>query len=326
MVIVLPLIAILFSFTLGRYPINPVELFKIIISKIFHLKYSYPQVADTVIFNVRLPRIIGAMLVGASLSTAGVTYQGMFKNPLVSPDVLGASAGAGFGAAIAIYFSFDFIGIQISSFVFSLLAVSVSYMISGRIKHDPILGLVLSGIMIGGLFTSAIGVIKYIGDPYDKLPAITFWLMGSLSAISIDDIQMVIFPIALSGIPLYLIRWRLNVLALGEEEAQALGLDTKKIRILAIVCSTIMTAASISISGIIGWIGLIIPHLCRMIVGPNYKILLPTCAIIGSTYLLLVDDLARVLTTTEIPLGILTTIIGIPFFIHLLMHSNWGWH
>lgn len=305
---------------------HPVQLFKIVAAKIFHIEYSYPQVLDTVIFNVRLPRIIGAMLVGGSLSIAGVTYQGMFKNPMVSPDVLGASAGAGFGAAIAIYFSFGFVGIQITSFAFSLLAVFISCFISGKIKHDPILSLVLSGIMIGGLFTSAIGIIKYIGDPYDKLPAITFWLMGSLSSITTNDINMVILPIVLSGITLHLIRWRLNVLALGEEEAKTLGLDTKKIRIIAIICSTVMTAASISISGIIGWIGLVIPHFSRMIVGPNYKVLLPTCAVVGSTYLLIVDDLARLITTTEIPLGILTTIIGIPFFLYLLLHNNCGWH
>jgi iron complex transport system permease protein len=316
---------LLFSFFVGRYAITPVQLIRIIMAKIFHLNYVYPEILDTVIFNVRFPRIIAAMVVGASLATAGATYQGMFRNPLVSPDILGASAGAGLGAAVGIYFSFSIIGIQLMSFAFSLIAVLSTYMISTKIKHDPMLSLVLSGVMIGSLFSSALGFIKYIADPYDKLPSITVWLMGSLSAVSPRDVWMALMPILIGAIPLYCVRWRLNVLSLGEEEAKALGLNTGKLRFLAIICSTLMTAAAISISGIIGWVGLIVPHLARMLVGPNYKILLPTSILIGGTYLLLVDDLARILTTVEIPLGILTSLIGIPFFLYLFLHSRWGW-
>lgn len=323
--ILLPFISIFLSFMVGRYSINPIQLMNIVWTKIFSLNYTYPEVLNTVVFNVRLPRIIGAMLVGGALAVAGSTYQGMFKNPLVSPDVLGASAGAGFGAAIAIYFSLDLIGIQISAFIFSLLAVFLSYNISFKIKHDPILGLVLSGIMIGALFSSGIAFIKYVADPYDKLPSITYWLMGSLAAVSPQDVYMIIIPMIVGIVPLYFIRWRINVISLGEEEAQALGIDTRKLRFFAIICSTLITAASISISGIIGWVGLIIPHLSRMIVGPNYKVLLPTSIVIGGTYLLLVDDIARIVAVTEIPLGILTSIIGIPFFLFLLIKSRWGW-
>lgn len=249
----------------------------------------------------------------------------MFRNPLVSPDILGASAGACFGAALAIFYSLNYAGIQILSFIFGLLAVSITYAVSSRISHESTLTLVLSGILIGTLFTSGTSLLKYMADPFDKLPAITYWLMGSLSSISSEDVLAVILPMLVGGFILYLVRWRLNVLSLGEEEASALGLDTRKLKMIVILCATMMTSAAVSISGMIGWVGLIVPHLARMIVGPNYKALLPASIIIGGTYLLLVDDLARVMASVEIPLGILTSIIGAPFFIYLLMRSRRGW-
>ena len=201
----------------------------------------------------------------------------------------------------------------------------LAWAVSSRIKHDPMLALVLSGILIGTLFSSGTSLLKYMADPYDKLPAITYWLMGSLASIDNKDVMAAGIPILIGAIPLFLIRWRLNVLSLGEEEATALGLDTKKLRLLVIVCSTLMTSASVSISGLIGWVGLVVPHLARMAVGPNYCILLPASILMGSSYLLLVDDLARLMASVEIPLGILTSIIGAPFFIILLMRSRRGW-
>ena len=212
------------------------------------------------------------------------------------------------------------------AFIGGLLAVSITYGISMRIRHDPMLALVLAGIMIGSLFTAAISCIKYIADPYDKLPAITFWLMGSLASITPRDVYMVLIPILLGGILLYLLRWRLNVLAMGEEEAQVLGINTRLMKTVVIVCCTLMTAAAVSISGMIGWVGLVIPHLARMIVGPNYRVLLPASILLGGAYLLLVDDLARLLASMEIPLGILTALIGVPFFLYLLLNSKWGWN
>jgi len=206
-----------------------------------------------------------------------------------------------------------------------LLAVGLTYGISLRIRHDPMLALVLSGVMIGSLFTAAISCIKFIADPYDKLPAITFWLMGSLASITPRDVYMVLTPILLGGILLYLLRWRLNVLAMGEEEARVLGINTMLMKTVVIICCTLMTAASVSISGLIGWVGLVIPHLARMIVGPNYRVLLPASILLGGAYLLLVDDLARLLASMEIPLGILTALIGVPFFLYLLLNSKWGW-
>lgn len=313
------------SFTLGRYPIAPGQLFKVLISYVIPIKGTWNATVETVIFQVRLPRIFAAILVGAALSAAGAAYQGMFKNPLVSPDILGASAGAGFGAALGIYFSFSVVGIQLMAFLGGIVAVALTYSISIRIKHDPMLALVLSGIMIGSLFTAAISCIKYIADPYDKLPTITFWLMGSLASINQRDVYMVLIPILLGGGLLYLLRWRLNVMAMGEEEASVLGVNTKLMKTIVIICCTLMTAAAVSISGMIGWVGLVIPHLARMIVGPNYQVLLPASILLGGSYLLLVDDLARLLASMELPLGILTALIGVPFFLYLLLNSKRGW-
>lgn len=313
------------SFTLGRYPVAPGQLLSVLASRVFPIEPNWADTVETVIFQVRLPRIFAAILVGLALSAAGAAYQGMFKNPLVSPDILGASAGAGFGASLGIFFSFGMVGIQLMAFLGGLLAVALTCGISSRIKHDPMLALVLSGIMIGSLFSAAISAIKYIADPYDKLPAITFWLMGSLNSITPNDIHMALIPIVSGGSLLYLLRWRLNVLAMGEEEAQVLGINTRLMKTVVILCCTLMTAAAVSISGMIGWVGLVIPHLARMIVGPNYQVLLPASILLGGAYLLFVDDLARLLASMEIPLGILTALIGVPFFLYLLLNRKWGW-
>lgn len=322
---VLPVAAFLLSFPLGRYGIAPGQLVTILGAKVFPIPHTWPSTLDTVVFQVRLPRIIAAMLVGASLSAAGAAYQGMFKNPLVSPDILGATAGAAFGAAVGIFFSFSVAGIQLSSFLFGLLAVGLTYTIGGRIRHDPMLALVLAGILIGTMFSSLTSLLKFLADPYEKLPAITYWIMGSLSSITPKDIRFVIGPMALGLAFLYLLRWRLNVLSMGEEEAKALGLETGRLRIVVILASTMVTAAAVSISGMIGFVGLVIPHLTRMIVGPDYKVLIPASMLLGSTYLLVVDDAARLLSAVEVPLGILTSVIGAPFFIYLILLSKGRW-
>ena len=297
-------------------------MLKVLFSKVLPIVKTWPETIDTIVFKVRLPRIIGAMLVGASLSVSGAVYQGMFKNPLVSPDILGVTSGSAFGAALAIFLSFNTVEIQISSFIFGLIGVSLVYLISKRIKDDPLITLVITGVLVGSIFTSLTSLIKYLADTDDKLPTITFWLMGSLTGISPKDIKTVLIPILLGMIPLYILRWHLNVLSLEEDEAKTLGLDTGKLRVIVIACSTLMTAAAVSISGMIGWIGLVIPHLSRMIVGPDYRVLLPTTILLGSSYLLLIDNIARALTTVEIPLGILTSLVGAPFFIFLLLTNR----
>lgn len=320
--IILLIISFFISFGIGRYPVSIDQLLKVLSSKIFPIEKNWPDTIDTIVFQVRLPRIIGGILVGAALSLSGAVYQGMFKNPLVSPDILGVSSGAAFGAALAIYLSFNTVGIQITSFIFGLIAVGLVYLISSKIKEEPIISLVITGVLVGSIFTSLTSLIKYLADTEDKLPTITFWLMGSLSSISPRDIKVIVIPIILGIIPLFILRWKLNVLSLEEDEAKTLGLDTGKTRIIVIICSTLITAASVSISGMIGWIGLVIPHLSRMIVGPDYRILIPTTLLLGSTYLLLIDNIARGLTTVEIPLGILTSLIGAPFFIFLLLTNK----
>lgn len=318
------LISVTISICTGRYAIPVSQLFTIIVGKTFGLKQTWPDTLETVLFNVRFPRIIVALFVGACLATAGSTYQGLFKNPMVSPDILGASAGAGFGAAMAILLSFGSVGIQISAFAFGLLAVAVSYSLSriiGR-NNNAILVLVLTGMVVQSMFQAFISITKYVADPESKLPAITFWLMGGLNTATWKDVWVLLVPLIIAAVPLFLIRYKINVLSFGEEEAQAMGVDTNRIRIIIIVCSTLLTAASVSVSGMIGWVGLIIPHVARLIVGPNYKVLLPASFLIGATYLLLIDDLARSLFVTEIPLGILTAIVGAPFFLFLLLKGR----
>lgn len=325
--LIMPIVAFFISFTLGRYAISIPEILDIFYAKLFGLKSTWPETVETVIFNVRIPRIVAAMLVGASLSVSGATYQGLFKNPMVSPDILGASAGAGFGAAIAILMSYGTVGVQISSFMFGIGAVGLTYLISTVISkgNSSTLALVLTGMVISTLFSSLISIVKYVADPESKLPAITFWLMGGLSSIRTVDVKAVLIPMLISLIPLLLLRWKLNVLSFGDEEAKALGLDTTRLRLIVIICSTLLTASAVSICGMIGWIGLIIPHLARMLVGPNYKVLLPASFLMGSAFLLLVDDIARSAFAIEIPLGILTSLFGAPLFLYLLMKGKRGW-
>lgn len=323
-ILLILIFSILFSFTIGRYAVSLTQLFEILNYKLFGGNVNWAQSVETVLFKVRIPRIVLAVMIGAALASAGVVYQGLFKNPMVSPDILGASSGAGYGAAVAILLSFNSAGIQISAFLFGLVAVLITIIISkcvGR-SNNNILALVLTGMVVNTLFSSFTSITKYLADSDDKLPAITFWLMGGLSSVSLKDLLIILFPFLLGIIPLILIRWKLNVLSFGEEEAQGMGVDTSKIRALTIFCSTLLTASAVSIGGMIGWIGLIIPHIARLIVGPNYKVLLPASALIGGTFLLIVDDIARCLFSVEIPIGILTSIIGAPFFLYLLFKER----
>lgn len=325
MLVLLPVAAFIFSFVIGRYPITIPELLKTIYSHYFGSNVSQAENLDTVIFNIRLPRIIAAMMVGAALSVAGASYQGMFKNPLVSPDILGASAGAGFGAALAILLSSSVMMIQLSAFASGLLAVILVYLINTKLRYEPTLGLVLSGILISSLFSSGTAAIKYIADANDKLPEITFWLMGSLSSVDKRALYNMMFPMFVGFLILFLVRWRINILSFGEEEARSLGINTQRLRAIIILGSTLVTAASVSVCGMVGWVGLVIPHLARAIAGPNYETLIPVSFAIGASYLLLVDDLARCLGSVEVPLGILTSLLGVPVFLIILKKNVVGW-
>ncbi len=324
--IVLPIVVFLFSLTLGRYHVSLSEIAILFGSKLGLTDATVIDEVHTVILHVRLPRIFIAMLIGAGLSMAGASYQGMFRNPLVSPDILGASAGAGFGAALGIMLSKSVIITQFLAMGFGLAAVLLTYTLAGRLRRgDPTLFLVLTGILIGTVFNSFISILKIVADPYDKLPAITFWLMGSLAAINTTDVLIVLGPMVVGGVALLLVRWHLNPLSFGEEEALAMGVRTGILRAVIIGGCTLMTASAVSVSGIIGWVGLIIPHLARGIVGPDYRKLLPVSAVIGAVYLLLVDDLARLAGPLELPLGVLTALIGAPFFIFLMARTRRAW-
>ncbi|MVB10692.1 putative ABC transporter permease protein [Caprobacter fermentans] len=319
---ILPIAAFLFSLTVGRYGIPLPEFFRLLRMRALGiaLEGNFSTMA-TVLFGVRLPWILSALLVGAALSASGATNQGIFKNPMVSPDILGASAGAGFGAALAILNSFGIPGIELSSFLGGITAVLMTSLFTRAVgRHgETVLLLILTGMVVQNLFSAFTSITKYVADPNDKLPEITFWLMGGLSSITWREVWMLLIPCAAGMIPLFLSRWQINALTFGDEEAQSLGVDTRKIRILLIFSSTLLTSASIAVSGMIGWVGLIIPHLTRLVVGPNYKTLLPASVLIGSAFLLLVDNAARCIFPTEIPLGILTSIIGAPFFLYLLL-------
>jgi iron complex transport system permease protein len=317
--IVLPILAAIGSLFLGAYSASPATVCKLLISQLPFVDLGpFPGCLETAILSVRLPRVLLAVMVGMSLSIAGASFQGLFRNPLVSSHILGVAPGAAFGAALAIILDAPPFLIQVSAFVSGLGAVGLTYVLSRLYHTTPKLTMVLAGVIVGAFFSSAISFIKYIADPMNKMPEIVFWLMGSLASTSTKDVWFALVPMALGVGTLLLIRWRINVLSMGEEEAQALGIDTVKLRAVVVFCGTLLTAASVCVSGMVGWIGLVIPHIGRMIVGPDHKVLLPACLSIGGAYLLLVDDLARTLTAGEIPLGILTGIIGTPFFAYLL--------
>jgi iron complex transport system permease protein len=314
------------AFAVGQFPVSPHDLFAVLWAKLSGGASGVAPAVDAVVWRIRLPRIAAAVLVGAALAGAGSTYQGLFRNPLVSPDILGVAAGAGLGAVVGIFLSLSIIWVELLAFAGGLGAVAAVYLIGTAMRgRDPILVLVLAGVAMGTLLGACIALIKVFADPYNQLPAITFWLLGSLTSVNLPDLDAALPAIAIGLVPLYLLRWRMNVMTLGEEEAKALGVNTAMLRFLFVAGATLITSASVSISGIIGWIGLIIPHMARLITGPEFSRLLPVSMLFGAAYLLLVDTLARTMATIEIPIGVLTAFIGAPFFLWLLASSRRGW-
>lgn len=279
--------------------------------------------AGTVVWSLRLPRIAAGLLVGMALSAAGAAYQGMFRNPLVSPDILGVSAGAGLGAALAILAGLPLAAVQAFAFGGGLLAVGCVYFVASRVRHhDPVLALVLAGIAIGTLFAAGISLVKVLADPSVQLPSITFWLMGGLNAVRPDDLAVALPLFACGLAPVWLLRWRVNLLTLADDEAATMGIDVVRLRRVLIVCATLTTAAAVSIAGIVGWIGLIVPHAARLLVGPEFSRLLPATLLLGGAFLVAADTLARSLATVELPLGILTAFVGAPAFLWLLARQG----
>lgn len=306
------------SLVTGKYPLSLGELWQSLITA-----GRAETNADIVLWNLRLPRLLAGIVVGASLAAAGASYQAMFRNPLVSPDILGVSAGAGLGAVFAIFLSLPLAAVQLFAFVGGLMAVALVYLISLTSRQfDPTLVLVLAGVAIGSLLGAGISLIKILADPYSQLATITFWLLGGLNAVSKSELLWALPFMLLGLLPLILLRWRINLLSLSDMEAQALGVNTGFLRFLLIICATLMTAAAVSFTGIIGWIGLVIPHVARLLVGPEFSRLLPSSLLIGSIFLVLTDNVARNAASIELPLGVLTSLIGAPFFLYLLLKGR----
>lgn len=310
------------SVVLGRYPIGLKELGGILLSKVAEIEPFWTNTQESLLLQHRLPRIILACLVGCCLASAGASYQGVFQNPMAAPDILGASSGAAFGAALAILLDLGSTMVMVFAFLFSLVTVAVVIFVGNRARGKRVLGLVLSGIMIGSLVSSGTSFIKLAADPEDQLPAITYWLMGSLNGTAPRDVIFALIPMLVGLIPLFLLRWKVNILTLGDEEAQTMGVNVKRLRTVVIVSATLITAASVSVSGVIGWVGLVIPHMARRLVGNNYRHLMPASMLLGAIFLLLVDNLSRNLMATEIPIGILTSFIGAPFFLYLITRDG----
>ncbi len=321
---ILVIIIFFVSFFFGRYPISSRELFGIMAYRlgIGDLEPFWSPTMENVLFAVRLPRILMAPLVGCCLATAGASYQGIFQNPMASPDFLGASSGAALGAAVAIILHYNSSMITVYAFVFSIGTVLLVIIVGRTAPGSRVTGMILAGVIISSLCSSGTSFLKLVADPDDQLPKITYWLMGSLSGVKLSDVKMAVIPMLIGLIPLLILRWRLNLLTLGDEEAMSMGVHVHRVRLIVILCATLITAASVSYSGIIGWVGLVIPHFARKLVGNNYKRLLPATMILGGAFLLFVDDIARNLLETELPLGILTAVIGAPFFIYLITRKE----
>jgi len=317
---------LLLAFTVGRYPVSLGDILTVLLAKLTGQTADVSTAVQSVVLQVRGPRVMAAALVGAALAVAGTAFQGLFRNPLVSPDILGASSGAALGAVTGIFFSLGVLAIQAFAFVGGLVAVAAVYVIGSAVRaRDPILVLVLTGVVVGALLGAGVGLVKYLADPYNQLPAMTFWLLGSLAAANVSDLLPLFGPVAFGTAVLVALRWRMNVMSLPEEEARSLGVSTGPLRVAIVAAATLTTSASVATAGIIGWVGLVVPHLARSLVGPDFARLLPTAAILGGGYLLVIDTLARTAAEVEIPLGILTAVVGTPFFIWLLASMQRTW-
>jgi iron complex transport system permease protein len=325
LLLVLPFLLLFVSLFVGRLDVGPGEVVRILAAQVLPIPRSWPESVEIIVVQIRLPRALMAMCVGAGLSIGGAAFQGMFRNPLVSPDVLGVSAASGFGAAIAILLSRSVLELQIIAFCFGLLGVAITYLLARVYQTTPVLMLVLSGVVVAAFFSALLSGAKFVADPESKLPAITYWLMGSFNATTLRTVVTVVPALVAGTIGLLLVRWKLNLLSMGDEEARALGVRTERLKGAIVVCTTLITAAAVSTCGVIGWVGLVMPHVARTLVGPDHRRLLPAALSVGAIYLLAIDDIARSVAAVEIPIGILTAIVGAPYFAYLLRRTSGTW-
>ena len=316
------LVCIVLAACVGKYPVSPEESLNIMLSALLRKTGNASEMTVNVVLGLRVPRILASVIVGGALSMSGAAYQGIFKNPLVSPDFLGVSSGACIGAAVAILLSLSATYISVLAFVFGIAAVLITVAIPAIMRNRSNVMLVLSGIIVGTAMSSILGFIKYIADPNTQLASITYWTMGSFSYITLADLLAILPIIAIPAILLFLMSWWIDVLSMGEEEARTLGARVGLIRGITIICATLLTAASVCIAGTISWVGLIVPHFGRMTVGPSNRRLLPMCALLGGLFMLAVDTLTRTIGTTEMPVSILTGVLGAPIFCWLLFRQR----
>ena len=322
LLIILPIMTAVLALGIGRYLISPSDVVAAIVGRFTGNSGLSDMVVNTV-WNLRIPRILLALLVGAGLSAAGCAFQSLFANPLATPDTLGVASGASFGAALGILLGLDLLGMQLTSFFMGALAVALTWL-GGFGKGKGLSSVVLSGIMMGSLFNALVSLVKYVADAETQLPAITYWLMGGLNTAGYQSLKFGAPPIILGITVLYLIRWRMNLLPLSEDEAKSSGINIYVLRAITIVCATMITASCVSMCGQVGWVGLLIPHMCRMKFGSNHLSLIPASISLGAVFMVIVDTVARTMTAAEIPVSILTAIVGAPFFI-ILMRKSGGW-
>ena len=314
---------ILASVCIGRYPVPAGDTLRIFLSRIgLPMEKTWAPAMEAAVMNIRLPRVLLACLVGCCLSAAGTAYQGVFRNPMAAPDLLGASSGAAFGAALAILLHRSSYMITVCAFAFSLITVVLVTLVGSRAPGKKVVNLILAGVMVSSLFSGGTSFLKLVADPSDQLPQITYWLMGSLAGASMKEIIPMLIPMGAGLIPMLLLRWQLNLLTLGDDEARTMGVNVSRLRMILVLSSTLITASAVSISGMIGWVGLVVPHLCRKLAGNDCRRLIPCSMLLGAVFLTVVDDLSRNLLAVEIPIGILTAFIGAPFFLYLITRKE----
>ena len=312
------------SLVLGRFPIDPWQAVLMLVDRIAPVRQVWTDQQETIFFNVRLPRILLGALVGCGLSAAGAAYQGTFQNPLVSSDILGASQGAALGAALSLLAGLSSAGVSLVAFACSMVTVVAVVLVSSRSHGDHVLTVVLVGVMVSSLCQAGVSYAKLVADPENELPAITYWLMGSLTSATLSDLLFAAPSLIVGLAVLFCLRWRINLLTMGDDEASTMGVAARSVRTVVMVAATLVTAACVSVSGLIGWVGLVIPHLARMLVGCDYRKLLPATMLIGASFLLAVDNISRLAYTAEIPIGILTAFVGAPFFLFLILRGRRG--
>jgi len=325
LIVISPLLMGWIAIFIGTYGVSPIMVLKILFNELVPILGTADLPEKAIVIDIRLPRVVLAGLVGIALSSSGVTLQGIFRNPLVDPFILGVSAGAAFGCALSIGL-FPFLPVQVMAFIFGISSVALAYSIAkiqGEVSRLP---LILSGVIISAFFTAMVSVVKFLVDPH-KLQSIVFWLMGSFSLADWRLVEISSIGISISLLPVYLMRWRLNAMSMGEDEARVLGINVKRDRFVFVVFSTLAVSLAVSVSGIIGWVGLMVPHLIRMIIGPDHKTLVPLSMAGGAAFMIFADTLARSLVNFDIPVGIITALSGAPFFVYLMKRGgreSWG--